>query len=42
MYVELDFRLYLTNKKYDALFGRIDAHSLGSFPWDDALLNEMG
>jgi hypothetical protein len=42
MHVELDFKLFLTNRSYDALFGRIDAHSLGCFPWDDEALNALG
>ena len=35
----LDFAIYFTNRKYDALFGRLDEHSLSLFAWDDALLD---
>ena len=42
MNVELDVKLFLTNRKYDVLFGRIDAHSLGCFPWNDEALDALG
>eukprot|EP00966_Prymnesium_polylepis_P162979 3766342-Prymnesium_polylepis.1 len=42
MNVELDFKLFLANKKYDVLFGRVDEFSLGCFPWDDTALYELG
>ena len=41
MGTELDFKLYLTNKKSDVLFGRVDEHSFGCFPWNDAELNAL-
>ena len=39
MEVLLDFAIYLTNRKYDVLFGRLDEHSLSLFPWSDAALD---
>ena len=39
MEADLDFLIYFSNRKYDVLFGRIDAHSLGCFPWADADFN---
>ena len=36
----LDFAIYFTNRKYDAIFGRVNQHSLSLFPWDDQLLGE--
>ena len=41
MHVELSLKLFLTNKHYDKLLGRIDEFSLGCFPWDDTELNGM-
>lgn len=42
MFCELDFKIFLANKKYDVIFGRVDKHTLGCFPWDDAALNHLG
>lgn len=39
MEVCLDFMIYFINRKKDVILGRVDAHSLSLFPWDDAALN---
>ena len=40
MDADLDFfAIYFSNRKYDILFERVDEHSLGCFPWNDAYLN---
>lgn len=41
MNCELAFKLYLTNKKYDVLFGRVDEYSLSCFPWHDEEINAL-
>ena len=39
MEADLDFAIFFTNRSYDVLFGRVDAHSLSCFPWSDPYLN---
>lgn len=41
MSCELDFKIYITNKHYDVLFGRVDEWSLSSFPWLDVELDAL-
>ena len=36
--VLLDFMIYFINRRKDVILGRVDAHSLSLFPWDDVAL----